>query len=343
MSEINSFVREAREKGLSDEAIRKSLTAQDWNPALIDTALLGLEVPKAPAVPASNHDNTAPTTSLSPLMAAMQHVLLWFFTASSTITIASVVASLSGLNVSAQVLASMIAVTIITFTPYAVLFLLFAIKQRRTPELIPGKVWSIITICLHSVAAMAAGITLVVTLIVSGEYSVWLSALLILILDLIVVVTYVLAAFGMKLRRVRKVTVIAHLPVLLLLFGTLFIMSVLQLGPARHDEQLRKDLVLSTTAIHNYTNDHRALPESGDGLVKSSDIRYKKITNTKYSLCATFQANARRNNAYYAYNNDSILSDAYTYESQFEVYGAGEHCFTIVSSTLEDDQNPRYY
>lgn len=343
MSEINSFVRKAREKGLSDEAIRKSLTAQDWDPALIDSALLGIEVPKAPATTTSSSDSPSPATSLSPLMAAMQHVLLWFFTASSTITIASVVASLSGLNVSAQVLASMIAVTVITFTPYAVLFLLFTIKQRRMPELVPGKVWSIITICLHSVAAMAAGITLVVTLIVSGEYSVWLSALLILILDLIVVVTYVLAAFGMKLRRVRKVTIIAHLPVLLLLFGTLFIMSVLQLGPARHDEQLRKDLVLSTTAIHNYTNDHRSLPESGDGLVKSNDIRYKKINDTKYSLCATFQANARRSSAYYAYNNDSILSDAYAYESQFEVYGAGEHCFTIVSSTLEEDQNPRYY
>jgi hypothetical protein len=341
MTQINTFVHEAKEKGLSDQAIRKALQTQGWDQSLIDTALLGLEVPEAPKETPSSHPATQ-QSSLSPLMAAMQHVLLWFFTASSTVTIASVVASLSGFNVSAQVLASMIAVTLITFTPYAVLYLLFAVRQRRTPELIPGKVWSIITICLHSVAAMVAGITLVVTLIVSGEYSIWLSALLILALDLIVVVTYVLAAFGMKLRRVRKITVIAHLPVLLLLFGTLFIMSLLQLGPARHDEQLRKDLASSAGAVRDFTVQHKTLPTNGDSVVKNSEIRYKKISNTTYSLCATFQASPRRASSYYGYGT-SPTSDAYAYEGQFQAYGSGEHCFTLISSQLENQQYQRYY
>jgi hypothetical protein len=189
---------------------------------------------------------------------------------------------------------------------------------------------------------MVAGITLVVTLIVSGEYSIWLSALLILALDLIVVVTYVLAAFGMKLRRVRKTTIIAHLPVLLLLFGTLFIMSLLQLGPARHDEQLRKDFVSTANAVRNYTNDHKALPANGDEVVKNSEIRYKRVSDTTYSLCAIFQASARRTSSYYDYGNSST-SDAYPYESQFEAYGSGEHCFTLTSSQLENQQYQRYY
>jgi hypothetical protein len=345
MSEINTFVHQARDKGLSDEAIRKALEAEGWAMPLIDTALLDIEVPKpsSEVAPASQPSHT----SLSPLMAAMQHVLLWFFVASSTVTIASVVASLSGYNVSERVLASMIAVTLITFTPYAVLFLIYTLRLRKTPDLIPGKVWSIITICLHSVAAMAAGITLVVTLIVSGEFSVWLSALLILILDLIVLVTYVFAAFaGKKLQMVRKITVTAHLPILLVLFGTLFIMSLLQLGPAKHDEQLRKDLVSTAVAVREYATQHNTLPASNDtSVVKGSDIRYTKKTESTYELCADFQANVQRTNSYSYYyrDNQMTLSDDYPSEYQFEGYGGGEHCFTLQSSPLEDKRNPSYY
>jgi hypothetical protein len=340
MPEIDSFVVEARKKGLSDDAIRSALEAQDWDKALIEPALLGLVVPKAPG-DSSQETHHSQGSSLSPLMAAMQHVLLWFFTASSTVTIASVVASLSGVNVSAQVLASMIAVTLITFTPYAALYLTFALKLKKAPDLVPGKVWSIITICLHSVAAMAAGITLVVTLIVSGDYNVWLSALLILVLDLIIVITYVFAAFGGRLRAIRKTTIVLHLPVLLLLFGTLFIVSLLQLGPARHDEQLRKDLAATATAVREFATEHKTLPTSGDGIVKSSGIRYSKQSATTYQLCATFQSSRRSNSSYY-YASTS-LTDAYPYESEFEVTGSGNHCFSILSSPLQSTQNSRYY
>lgn len=339
MTQINSFVKDAREKGLSDETIRSALKTQGWDISLIDAALLGLEVPAAPT--SQPQQTTSHGNSLSSLMAALQHVLLWFFTASSTVTIASVVASLSGFEISVKVLASMIAVTLITFTPYAALFLIFSLKLRRSPDLIPSKVWSIITICLHSIAAMVAGITLVVTLINSGDFSVWVSALLILLLDLIIVTTYVFAAFGVKTRRTRKVIIITHLPVLLALFGTLFILSLLQLGPARHDEQLRKDLAASATAIREYTTEHKALPNGNEGLLKSNEIRYKKVSDTSYSLCATFQANARRTSSYY-YGNNSF-SDAYPYDSQFTAYGSGEHCFTITSSPLQKYDSYRYY
>lgn len=340
MTEIHSFIDEARKKGLTDEAIRDALQAQGWDTALIEPAILGIEVPQAPAEQSVPHRSTK-TSTLSPLMAAMQHVLLWFFVASSTVTIASVVASLSGMNVSARVLASMIAVTLITFTPYATLFLIFALLLKKTPDLIPGKVWSIITVCLHSIAAMIAGITLVVTLIVSGDYSVWVSALLILILDLIVVATYVLATFAVNLRRVRKIAIMAHLPVLLLLFGTLFIMSLLQLGPARHDEQLRKDLVSSAVAVREFAVAHKQLPSSGQGVVKGSDIRYSKQNDATYQLCGTFQATRRYSSSYY-YADSVSLSDAYPYESQFETTGGGEHCFTITSSPLQDRRYQNY-
>jgi hypothetical protein len=332
MPELKIFVDQAREKGLSDDQIRSALAAQGWDKSVAEAALLGLDVPKA----SDKTPSTTPQThrpSLSPMMAALHHVLLWFFVGSSAITIAGVVASLSGLHVTTQTLASMIAVTLITFVPYAAFFLIYLFRLRKTPELIPGKVWSIITICLHSVAAMIAAITLVVSLITQGEYSLQLSAGLIVVLNLIVILTYGFAAFGKG--KVRKVIVWAHIPVLLGLFGTLFIMSVMQFGPASHDEQLRKDLAATVNAVYENTLTNKRLPENGDGIVKSSEITYEKKTDTTYTLCGTFQT-ANRNYTYNSYRSYAPIGDSYAYESQFEASTSGKQCFDFTSSALED-------
>ncbi|QQG51046.1 MAG: hypothetical protein HZB75_00860 [Candidatus Saccharibacteria bacterium] len=335
MPELQTFVSQAREKGLSDDQIRSALTAQGWDTAVAEAALLGLEVPKGSgdqqAIAQSHPQGSRP--SLSPMMAALHHVLLWFFVGSSAVTIAGVVASLSGLHVTTQTLASMIAVTIVTFVPYAIFFTLYLLKLRKTPDLIPGKVWSIITICLHSVTAMIAAITLVVSLITQGEYSVQLSAGLIMGLNLVVILTYGFAAFGKG--KLRKIVVWAHIPVLLALFGTLFIMSVMQLGPASHDEQLRKDLAATVTAVYENTLTNKRLPENGNGLVKSSEITYEKKTDSTYEVCGVFQTTSRNSGYSTSYRNYAY-DDSYVYESQFEGSGSGKQCFDFTSSAIED-------
>jgi hypothetical protein len=222
----------------------------------------------------------------------------------------------------------MIAVTVITFIPYAVLFISFLLQSKRTPGIIPGKVWSIITICIHAVAAMVAAITLVVALINSGEQSLIISALLILTLDLIIVTTYCFAAFAPeRLNSVRRIITSSYLPTLGVLFGILTILSALQLGPARHDEQLRKDLVTTVEKINYYTSDHKKLPDTIDTLRTNSDIEYTKTNDQTYEVCATFQTSNRSN------RNSSYVS-----ESMFYVINRGHHCFSFQATSLQTSQ-----
>ena len=343
MADIKTFITEARGKGLNDEQIRQALKAQGWDAAVIEVGLTGLEVPTVEnaSVAASP---TSDRPSLHPLMAALHHVLLWFFTASSTVTIVSVVASLMGVSVSTTALSTMIAITAITFTPYAIFFLVYLLQSRKKPGLIPGKIWSIITICLHSIGAMIAAITLVVTAINSGELTIGVSALLILGLDLLVVFTYSVAAFvPVKLTLLRKIVTIAYLPLLLVLFGILFMMSVLQLGPAQHDEQLRKDLAATAQKVVEYTRDKNELPKDGSQIVVGKDVRYVYKTKTTYDLCGTFKIANKHSSSDSYYSSPRSLSDTYVYDSQFSANTAGEHCFTITSSLLDPANDTMYY
>lgn len=328
---IGTFIREARDKGQTDETIRDALLAQGWDKALVEMELAGLEVPKSDSnAPTPSHHQQHP--SLSPLMAALHHVLLWFFTGSSTITVAAVVASLFGSSVSSQALTSMIAVTLVTFTPYAALFVTYLLTLRRTPGLVPGKVWSIITVCLHSVAAMAAAITLIVALINNGEASIIVSAALILILDAIVIFTYSALGFSRTERKVRAIAAWLHIPLLVVLFGTLTILSVLKLGPAKHDEQLRSDLTAAVQNVHEYAQTHGSLPNSGSDISLPQQIEYKKTGAATYEVCASFKTNSG-----VAYQSPySAPSDDYVDEYQFRA-PSGYQCFAFQSYELQQN------
>jgi len=158
MTEIEIFIKQAREKGLNDDAIRSSLDAKGWDKTAIDLALVGLEVPTPPSTaPQTTATPADQPRSLSPLMAAIHHVILWFFSGSSAVAIGGTVASLYGFQVSSTALASMIAVTLITFIPYALLFGILLAKNFKAVT-VPNKTWSIITICIHSIGAMIAAI-----------------------------------------------------------------------------------------------------------------------------------------------------------------------------------------
>lgn len=349
MEKLTAFVAQAREKGLPDESIRKNLELEGWGKEKIDTALAGLEVPK-PDAPLSETKATAsqPTNpfSLSPLMAALHHIILWFFVSSSTITICGTVASLYGISVSSEVLASMIAVTLITFIPYAILFCIYLLKLRKNPLLVPGKVWSIITICLHSVGAMTAAIVLVINLIVSGSQIFIISSALILALNALVVIAYSFAAFGIhRALTLRKIIVSLYLPLLLIMFGILFSMSLLKLGPAKHDEDLRRDLSAVTAKIRTETRTNNKLPDSISGFTSNSSIRYEKTNTRTYKLCASFQTSNNPNVGGVSYyterSTEETKSDAYADDYSFFNSKSGENCFNFESYYLEEKEQGR--
>ena len=334
MADIDTFIKDARKKGLDDETIRQALAEQKWDKNLIELKLAGLTAPtpsNASADPKKHNGHT----SLSPLMSALHHILLWFFTGSSTITIIGVIASLFGENVSIEALAAMIAVTLVTFIPYATLFITYLVKARKAPGLVPGKVWSIITICLHSIGAMIAAIVFVINIITTGETTVVVSSGLVFTLDTIVVTTYLFAAFSTPaIYMLRRVITIVYIPLLFILFSVLFGASALQLGPAQHDEKVRTTLVSSVQAIADYTRTNNKLPADSTQISIDSSIGYEKITDQTYQVCAAFETGKNQRTSYY-YNNDQ--EDSYVSEYMFES-GSGNQCFTFKSSHLASSE-----
>jgi hypothetical protein len=336
MPELETFVKDARDKGLDDDTIRKALLSEGWDSSLVTAALTGVTVPK-PTTDQAAHNAHPKRPSLSPLMAAIHHILLWFFTGSSAVTITGVVASLFGTNVSSVALASMIAVTIVTFIPYATLFILYVIKTRKTPDLMPGKVWSIITICLHSVAAMVAAITLVVNAITGDSMTIIISAALILLLDLLVVTTYLFAAFSAgKVAKLRKAVLYAFIPTLVVLFGILFSMSAFKLGPAKHDEEVRKQLATSVRNVAEYTRTNNELPTTG-AVTLEQGVSYNKLSNTTYEVCASFQMTNREQSDYYYSSPSYDQTDSYVSDSSFDNDKTGHQCFTFKSDYLTNE------
>lgn len=343
MAELETYIKEARDQGLSDDHIRNALKAEGWNTQDIDKALSGLVVPKPPkSTTDTHHSNNVQSTG--PLHSALHHVLLWFFLISASLSIGAAVSSLYGSFVSTTALASLMAVTLVTFTPYLIFFILFLGQTHRNPRLIPGRVWSIITICLASIGAMAAAITLVVTLVVSGDISVTISSLLLIALFAITLVTYSLATFASdKARTTRKVILILTLPAFALLMGTLFILSLLQLGPARHDEAVRDNLVTTVNNIRSHvdrTNTLPAVSEAETLIADDSSISYKALSSTAYELCAEFKTDTLESSSYSRNYTDTLpLTDTYVYESNFYA-DSGTQCFTVESDQLSIEQKP---
>lgn len=335
MSEIETFIQQAREKNLEDDAIRKSLTAKGWDKAEVEIALAGLTVPTPSTVPSPPVSSVHP--SLSPLMAAIHHVILWFFTGSSAIAIGGTVASLYGFRVSSTALASMIAVTLITFIPYAILFGVLVGKNFKTVT-VPNKIWSIITICIHSIGAMIAAIVAVVNVITGGEHVYLVSALLILTLDVLVIAAYSYAAFA-RPNALRKTVMLLYLPLLIAMFGTLFIMASLKLGPVQHDDLLRKDLTTTVNAIAENTKKNGRLPDNLNSITSNPAISYEKTSQTTYKVCGEFQTTERSDDTYYYMTE---RTDSYVSESVFYSTSGGKECFDFTSYYLTEEKSTTF-
>lgn len=340
MATLDDFIAKARAKNLDDETIRQALEKQGWDRSSISLALAGMAAPSPHEAYTNNPTVHEPTThsspSLNPLLAALHHVLLWFFVLASTISIVAVVASLLGKSVESDALAALMAVVLVAFTPYAVLYVLYLRKLRAQPSLIPNKTWSIITVCIHSLGALIAAITLVVNLIVDGNQTTIISSALVLALMVIVLITYIFAAFAPSASKARKPVLLGYLPIVALLLGTLFTLSALRLGPALADETTRDNLVTTVENIRDNVEDNNRLPnnEQADSFIEGSDITYEKISDTTYKLCATFKVDRTVDQSSYRSSSASQpISDSYI--QAYDFYSKkGNQCFTVQSEAL---------
>lgn len=339
MAQLKEFIAHARQNNLSDEEIRDTLLTQGWSSADITLALASIEVPVSRSVSDSHKETTTSIDSvqtppsLHPLLAALHHVLLWFFVGASTIAIIGAVSSLFGGIVSSEALAAMIAVSLITFTPYALLYLIYLRSVRHRRRLVPGKIWSIITVCLHSIGAMGAAITLTVALITSSTSAIIISAALILLLNSIIVITYIFSTFILDSgARLRKSILLAHIPLLTILLGALFILSVLQLGPAQADEERRKEIVRTVDTIRDASIRNQKLPDSSYSLDINNDIEYTVLNERMYRLCTNFLIDTANSYGYESSPKQPI-SDSYVDEYQFRAAN-GRQCFHFEASGI---------
>lgn len=335
--EIREFIAKAHERNIDNETIRRSLLRHGWSEAAIDAAILGdLEVPTSTEAPAAKSSPGKQSPSSGPLASALHHVLLWFFVGSAALAITSAISSLFYETVSEDALASFIAVSVITFIPFWIAFLAYLRQRRHEPRLVPGRIWSIITICIGSIGVMSAAIVGVVTLITDGQVATAVSAGALLVLFTCVVLVYA-TALSITTKKARIQKLLLHIPIMviaLLLVG-IFVPSLLQLGPVRNDESLREDLIESVEAIRIATENENKLPDDASEYLANPAINYRKLSETRYELCAPFAITKTQERP-----RNSSIDDAYV--SNYDFMGDKDNnCFTLQSSQLNSTRmNP---
>ncbi len=355
MEGMESFIAEARAKGVSDEKIRKLLLKNGWDEMHVDVALLGIEVPKAPDTSktalagatrltpdTSNADagqpagSTAGNRSISALQASLHHVLLWVFTATSTVMIGIVASALFGRGSgSSESLLTYIVMEIVTFVPFAVLFYLYFRQLRKDEWLGTGRVWSIITIVLHSIGLIAALITmLLAVLLVHNENT---KALLVggaavAVMNALVIAAYSWANFSKRFPALRRRYLLAFPLLLLALISAFGVLALMRVGPLREDDQKRQALVDTVKAVKEYTDTNKRLPATlAEVPGAAQDIRYKQTAaKSRYTLCADFNQASGQD----PYFSDEGMTDAYIEKYNFGRTKKGENCWTITASQL---------
>lgn len=333
MSKIDKFVADARAQGVPEQAIRNTLLSADWTESDVDRALLGgLEVPRPDETNKKSSSTGHSRPSLGSLEATLLHVLLWFFVAASTIAISAVASSLFGGSVSSEALAAMMAVSVITFTPYAIFFVRYLRRLRSNPQLIPGRIWSIITICIHSIGAMIAGITLVVGAIIDSGPSVIVGSSLVLILNAIVLISYSAGAFSRPSKK-RRLALTIHLFALALLLGSLFVTSLIRLVPSQTDSQTREHLVESVEEVKDFAGKHNKLPTQ-DELSLPDGVTYRPINSHTYEVCADFKLNSTSGDS----DTRPPFHDSFVSIYDFSEHKKGNDCFEFHSSSLMPDK-----
>lgn len=348
-SSIEKFVADARQKGWSDEQTRNALVDNGWSASQVEAALSGLVVPKPPSTPdkrevASQHQaSTHARPSITALQAALQHVLLWVFTLTSSIMIGIVSYALfGGESSSSKTLITYVVLELVTFAPFAFLFWRYLRRLRREPELMTGKVWSIITIVLHSVGLIGSVIAFVLVLVLVHDANTMaglVSSAVIGLMSGVVVLAYVLANFAQKPQLRVRMWYLRFFPVLLfMLIGVLGIMALLQVGPLRADDQTRQNLVTTVRAIHDSSQKHAGAPPRSLSELSGvpSGVTYRTTDTFTYEVCANFQ---KDHTSSYE-NNDVVQDDTYVGVWSFQYGRAGENCWKFTNESAKSRTYP---
>jgi len=350
MDGLKQFVDSAREKGWNDGHIKEALLNNGWDAAQVDTALGGLDVPvPVPMAPAHGgyaheaghrpgpHKPERPT--ISALQAALQHVLLWLFTLMSSIMISVVAFTLfdNSSAGSSDTLLTYLVLELVTFAPFAFFYWQYLRQLGKQPELMTGKVWSIITIVLHSVGLIGSVISfiLVIILVNGGETTAGLvSSGTIGAMDALVVAAYVWANFAKDTKSQARTWYLRLFPIaLFVLIGILGVMALVRVGPLRADDQTRQDLSSLVSDVRDYADDNKALPQSESDLSDVPDgVTYERLSTTEYEVCGTFKKGTD-DSSYSYYNSTDDYDD---YVSTYTFYGkdAGHNCWTFQNYNL---------
>jgi hypothetical protein len=338
--ELQQFVDKARAHGMTDQQITQLLLEQGWEERQVQTAILGLEVPRPTAAPTHNpvggHPVSAETKkSIGPLEAALQHVMLWVFTLSTSIMIGVVSASLFGSdNSSSETLLTYLVVETVTFIPFCLIFVNYLRQFVRERDLATGKVWSILTIVFHSVGFIGSLITLLLVAILVHDKdtsAALVASAAICLMNAFVVTAYVTANF-VKPHYAWRGLVIKFFPAALFVLIAIFgVIALTRVGPLRHDDQTRQRLVTVVEAVRTDVKANKKLPDNLASLhTDTNGITYKIANNSNYSLCATFLTDSSRDSHY---RSDSITDD-YVSKYEFSDTKKGENCFNVEATDL---------
>lgn len=339
MNDLKQFVDDAKAKGLGEEKIRELLVGGGWSQSQIDAALLGIEVPKAPDSNLSASTSRVVRAAVHPLEAALQHILLWVFTGTSSIMIGVVTNAIFGEgSTSSEPLLAYLVLELVTYVPFAVLFVLYLRKLRKMPELTTGKVWSIITIVFHSLGAMGALISLLLAIILvptdgSVRTPVVVASLAIGVMDIVVLAAYVMANFTRNHTSMLKHWLLIAFPAVLFVIVAVFgAIALANVGPLRADDQTRKDLVQVASAVSAYTQQHGVLPSLLSQTTASDveQVTYAQKTSGMYQLCAEFQ---HETSSSVKTIHSDYLTGAYVSEYSFNDVTRGKNCWTLYASS----------
>jgi type II secretory pathway pseudopilin PulG len=364
--ELAQFVTRAREKGNDDETIRTMLLSAGWPAAQVDAALHGLDVPLAPVatapLPVAGTVATAPFASaagggevnpatarpsIGALEAALQHILLWLFTGTVTTSIFTLVFTwLFGVMTLKLWFVHLVILTI-AFAPFAVLYGKYLRERTVTPDLRTGKVWSIITIVIHSIGMLSALAGGIISLIVAqgqSRLALGLSFGLVLIVNGVVVAGYTAANFGPTEWRGRSLAIKLMPLILLVVVAGLLATSLFGVGAADKNQKTQTNLVNAAVAVRQYTVANKRLPAtlSATDATDVDGITYRKLTSTTYELCGNFASDMSRNESGYSSGVSYTPTDSYVYKSQFTSKTKGKNCFKLRSGSLYYRSNTWY-
>jgi hypothetical protein len=339
MDSLHNFIHQARQKNLTDEQIRQLLHDSGWHETQIVAGLAGLTVP-APQYPEVSQVAAVTTKAprlhdLNALEAALHHILLWLFTGTTTIMFSIVAYALFG-DEQSGVLSAFLVVSLISFLPFAGLYLRYLVKVQTDQKLTTGRIWSVITVVLHSVLLLITVITFILALLLAHNHitraSLITASIAIMILNAIVVVTYAFANFAPK--SPYRPWVLRVFPILVLLLLLIFgVIAISHVRAARGTEVQEQAMLTVVNDVSSYVSRNNRLPVDLTVLDASTDtnsaynITYTVKDKTSYLLCSDFTKAL-------VPDASSQLYDSYLSKSDFAPAKAGTNCWTISSDTL---------